>query len=283
MTRLAVVLPVFAILAVPAMAHADSRAEALFLEGRSALRAGDYGRGCAKIAEADALERTFGTQVNLGDCAERVGAWAEAWERYQNAKRLAGTERSDFVRQCLSRTQEHVAIVTVKTRTPGQRVVVDGRDVVEERPLALAPGSHTIRVDSAAGPPAEEKRVVAAGDVLVWDLAGPSPAMPTTGSSRRSAVGPGLTLAGGALVVTGFVAGAVALAGRGAASNCVRSGDVRLCPDRATASDAESAQTWAHVATGFIAAGIAVGGVGIGLWATRGPSASASVTVQGSF
>lgn len=73
-------------LLVPARAWAQSpAAEALFQEGRTALAAGDLDTACARFRGSDKLDPQPGTRINLGNCEEKRGRVASAWEAFSSA------------------------------------------------------------------------------------------------------------------------------------------------------------------------------------------------------
>lgn len=79
------------LLVIPAArAHADARdpaaAEALFAEGRAAMKRGDYTSAYAKFTESETLDPTaVGTLLNLAECEEQLGKLASAWQHLRQA------------------------------------------------------------------------------------------------------------------------------------------------------------------------------------------------------
>jgi hypothetical protein len=69
----------------------DRRAEAdrLFDEARALARDRRQAEACARFTRSDAIVRTFGTALNLGDCALRDGHAGRAWQLYDDAARVA--------------------------------------------------------------------------------------------------------------------------------------------------------------------------------------------------
>jgi hypothetical protein len=67
-------------------------AEALFLEGRRLLTAGQTDQACARFAESYAAEASSGTLLNLALCHEKQGKLATAWAEYRGATRLARSQ-----------------------------------------------------------------------------------------------------------------------------------------------------------------------------------------------
>lgn len=80
-----------------------AEADRLFEEGRTLDKSDRREAACQRFAQSDAIARTFGTAVNLGDCALRAGRFAMAWQLYDDAARAAERDSAadlvDFARQ----------------------------------------------------------------------------------------------------------------------------------------------------------------------------------------
>ncbi len=78
---------VICLLSAAPSAHAQTRdsatAEALFRAGRKAAEKGDYKMACARFKESNRLDPEPGTAFNLGDCNEKIGKLASAWQRFR--------------------------------------------------------------------------------------------------------------------------------------------------------------------------------------------------------
>src|SRR5262249_2654152 len=105
-----------------ARAEGDDRAvaEALFDKGRAALKRGDLDAACAAFEESERLEPAPGTMFNLGDCEEKRGHIAVAWQWFEEAS------------QKLSATDKRRALVVARAAALKARV--------PELTLQLAPG-----------------------------------------------------------------------------------------------------------------------------------------------
>jgi hypothetical protein len=66
-----------------------AEADRLFEEGRTLDKADRREEACRRFVQSDAIARTFGTAVNLGDCALRAGQFGLAWQLYEDAARAA--------------------------------------------------------------------------------------------------------------------------------------------------------------------------------------------------
>src|SRR5438874_1754891 len=69
--------------------HSTADADRLFEEGRLLAKQDRFAEACDRFAKSDAIRRTFGTAVNLGDCAKRDGHARLAWQLYDDAARCA--------------------------------------------------------------------------------------------------------------------------------------------------------------------------------------------------
>jgi hypothetical protein len=64
---------------------AAETADPLLTEGRARSKENRPAEVCQRFAQSDALKRTFGTAVNLGDCAGQNGYPGRAWQLYDDA------------------------------------------------------------------------------------------------------------------------------------------------------------------------------------------------------
>src|SRR5262245_28423128 len=58
-------------------------ADAAFEAGRAAMESGDFSTACQHFAESLRLEPAVGTQLNLGECYERLGRYASALHAFE--------------------------------------------------------------------------------------------------------------------------------------------------------------------------------------------------------
>lgn len=95
----------------PARDAVDERnatADRLFEEGQMLRRESRSVEACARFAQSDALRHTFGTFANLGDCAQRNGQLGLAWQRFDDAARIAEHDHDDIKAKW---AREHAAAV----------------------------------------------------------------------------------------------------------------------------------------------------------------------------
>jgi len=91
-------------------AQLRGEADRLFWRGRDLEKRGRYIEACEAFARSDDLVRTFGTAVNLGDCAARGGAAERAAGFYEAAASLADRsgmpEQAQQARELARRARE---------------------------------------------------------------------------------------------------------------------------------------------------------------------------------
>lgn len=127
-------------------AHADS--EELFQEGRELLDAKDFDRGCPKLEQAYAQERTAGIEANLARCAEHYGDVSKAWRLYQSAATKWTNDPDDRDAQMRERAKavaKRATRVVIRVPDPtleGLVVSINGREVEPARVIddVVAPG-----------------------------------------------------------------------------------------------------------------------------------------------
>ena len=81
-----------------ARANDEATAEALFEQGRDAMRSGAYTKACLMFEESYRLVHGDGTKFNLGECYEKVGRTASAWAAFRDVaatSKLAGQKERE--------------------------------------------------------------------------------------------------------------------------------------------------------------------------------------------
>jgi hypothetical protein len=115
-------------------AHADSdEADRLFEQGRALAKAGNYAEACELFGKSIAIERTIGTELNLGDCQERLGHFREAWELFiagAGDAAAKGDKRATYGRERAAALEPKMTTVIVKVAQPtlsGLLITIAGR------------------------------------------------------------------------------------------------------------------------------------------------------------
>ncbi len=132
----------------------QSRAQALFDEGRDLVLAKRFDEACPKLAESLRLENGIGTMLYLADCYEKNGQLAGAWSQFRAAASLAEEkhdERAAVARRRAANLEQkltRLVIVVPRDRlVPGLEVTRDGMPVSEADfggSLPVDSGIHTI-------------------------------------------------------------------------------------------------------------------------------------------
>lgn len=133
-----------------------AKADALFREGRAAMKAGDLQTACPKLEESYRLDPTAGSAVNLGDCFDKQGKVASALLAYRAARKLLkpNDPRIAPVEQQTADLEKRAPKLTI-TLAPdapeGVTVTRDGRvvDFAElGSPFVVNPGRVTVVVSA---------------------------------------------------------------------------------------------------------------------------------------
>lgn len=201
------------IVAMPRTAFADDesvkRADALFQEGRAAVREGNWEVGCPKFEESLRLDPAPGTRINLGECAERTGHLVAALDLYEQASReLAQDDRRlPLAKQRAQATDARIPRLVVPANV---RVRIDDDPAQRTGELRLDPGRHTVVVTADGR---ERTTVVTLAEKERRTLepeASPVAPTPAPTSSTRI-IGYTVGGAGLAALVTGLVFGGIVL------------------------------------------------------------------------
>lgn len=126
-------------------------AEVMFEAGREAMAAGNFDLACEKFEASMKLDPAPGTLMNLGNCEERRGRVASAWERYIAAQReLPETDRRKaFAAKKVKELEPlvpHATIVLADDAPEDTQVHREGIDLTGSLGvrLPLDPGTHRI-------------------------------------------------------------------------------------------------------------------------------------------
>jgi hypothetical protein len=276
-------IAVSAFASVPASAQDAVTAEALFRAGRDALAQADYATACARFEESKRLEPAPGTLLNLGECRERLGQLASAWQAYSEAADLlpAGDLRRDHAQKRRDEIAPKLATITLSLakHTPADCVLRQGALSIGQSvagvPLPVDEGDVAFVLQCPGRRDTTSRLRVENGRTYVLSLspgplqttvAGPVAPKPTTpkeddtkpvGSSPLFVAGIVTICFGGVGLITGAVTGGLAIDRKSTVDDtCTRQPNGRLgCPPEGVdAADEGSALATAST-VGFAAGG----------------------------
>src|SRR5262249_43609007 len=152
-------------------ATADPGAEALFREGRDLVKAGKLEEACDRFARSEAIEPKVGTALNLGDCREHQGLFADAWEAFIAAQSLASRDsddrRAEAARRAAAPDPKLAPLqITAATRPAGFAITRNGRHIdpaALDSELPVDPGSYEVVATAPGYKPASVRVQLAVG------------------------------------------------------------------------------------------------------------------------
>lgn len=248
---------IFALVVMSSNAFAQTpdvaKADALFREGRAAMKAGDLQTACPKLEESYRLDPTAGSAVNLGDCFDKQGKVASALLAYRAARKLLkpNDPRIAPVEQQTADLEKRAPRLTI-TLAPdapeGITVTRDGRPVDfadfskalpvnpgEVLVVVSAPGRVDRKFTVLLGQGARRELVVDAGPPLARDNP-PTEASPAVGP--RGGGAPGAPSDDGSTQRTaGFVVGAAGIVTLGVAAVFWRQAQSKYSDARCSSSE----------------------------------------------
>jgi hypothetical protein len=150
----------------------SATAEALFRAGREASARGDFEQGCSLFREADRIEPSVGTELNIAVCEERAGRLTRAMQMFRAVAELlpAHDERSRLASARARALEARVAHIVLRAATPlpaGSRILLDGQPlgmVILGVPMPVDPGGHSLQVSSPGRVPLRIEVTVDEGD-----------------------------------------------------------------------------------------------------------------------
>ena len=283
-----------------AVADPNPEAEALFRDGRAALKAGHVAEACDKFTASSHVDPTVGTLLNVGDCRARLGQTATAWaafvEAARVAKRTGDARRAEAVRRA-SELEPKLSYLTIAaTPVAGETVTRSGSAVDaalfgEGVPLdpgtyeiaASAPGhrgwSRTVVVRAGGEHQRVEVPALVAVRIPTPEVAAAAVAAPRTPSTFtvQRDVAVGVAVAGLAAIGTSTVLALQARSLEREARAVCPAG--QPCGDLAAAKKSDDAVAKANLATYVGIGGIAALGAGTVLWLTGAPGPHITPTV----
>jgi hypothetical protein len=130
-------------------------ADALFREGRKAMRRGDFAEAVLRLAESQRLAPAAGTLVSLAVAEEKTGNLTSAWEHARAAMEAlpSSDDRYAIAAELFASLDERLPRLVLhgSTLPPGARVSLDRiefRPASFDVPLPAQVGSHTIVVSA---------------------------------------------------------------------------------------------------------------------------------------
>jgi hypothetical protein len=140
----------------PSAAQGTAAAEALFNDARKAMDAKDYDTACKRFRESNRLDPAVGTMLNLATCEDKRGHVATAWELFRGAleKLPPSDPRHDYAKAQVDRLEPRLPHVTLTLAAgaPADTKVRDG-DVIYSGaafglPLPVDPGKHDLVIEA---------------------------------------------------------------------------------------------------------------------------------------
>jgi hypothetical protein len=131
------------------------RAEALFREGRDAMRRRSYVEACDKFRASNSLDPSPGTQLNWALCDEQAGHLVQALEHARWALDRVGADdmRRPVAAQLAADLERRIPRLSIRLALPSATVSLDGEPLPmhgTEQTRVVDPGSHVIVVDAPA-------------------------------------------------------------------------------------------------------------------------------------
>src|SRR5450755_1577873 len=149
----------------------------LFDEGRDFAKAGKYAEACAKFDQSYALDNGVGTELNLADCHEHLGHFAQAWRYFDEASHRStdNAGRAKFAHDRAVALSAKLATAVVNFVDPnvvGISVTISGRavkanGVITER---VDPGGIAVHVATPSKVLFDATKSAAAGATVIFDV-----------------------------------------------------------------------------------------------------------------
>jgi len=271
--------------------------EALFQKGVDDVAAGRFDTGCPAMAESLRLDPRPGTLFTLAECYAKAGKVASAVVRFeeylvlfsrmtpeQQSKQL-GREKSAAEQRDLLKPDVPLLLIELETGAPADTLVKRDDTVLNGPSLGVAlpidPGEHTISAQAPNGPLTTQTLTIGKGErkqvslkVEVTTTTTMSTTS-TTGGAAAPATPPATTSepagdsqrlvafvvgsAGAASLLTGVVAGSIALASKSSIEDQCDF-DAQRCATQSGLDDVSSARTAGTVST----IGLTIGGILLG-------------------
>jgi hypothetical protein len=284
-----------------ALAADTAAADAAFQEGRALMAAGDLAAACARFEDSRRFEAAVGTELNLGECYERLGRLASAQRAFlagaAMAEQLGQPERARRAQERAASLAERMSTITlvVPSQAHALTLLLDGTPLPRTQwgaATPLDPGTHSVEARAPGQKPwsvqivvrdRAERVSVTVPELATQPAVSEPPALAPAAPVHADAQPPrafraariGL-FSGGALTL--IAGGALGLRAWKAwdRRNTLCDGDI--C-ERAADRPTRQAQRAANWSTGLCVTGAAALSAGLSLWAfgPRGSQASLRV------
>ncbi len=270
--------PLLAAMPAVAQGHDPATAEALFAQGREAMKQGDFETARAKLLESQALDPAPGTVLNLAECEEKVGKLAQAWQHWRQTLELLppGDSRTEYVRGRLKAIEPTVPqlVLRLPPHPPaGIRVRRGDVEVGEASlgsPLPVDPGPTEVVVTAPGFEPGRYHLELHERELRELSVnVGPTVPLPPAAEANpwrtTGWVAGGVGLAGLGL---GAVTGGLAIDRNNALNDLCTPGPGRVCHGD-WSSVANAGRTYATISTASFIAGAVLLGAGASLALTH--------------
>jgi hypothetical protein len=274
------------------------RAEALFREGRDAMRRHQFIEACDKFQQSDELDPSPGTRLNWALCEESLGHLVQSLLHAHSALDQLSPEddRHPIAARLVAELAQRVARLTVRlppTVGPNARVYLDGEPLGMQggdEARMVDPGEHVIVVEQAAHDAGRVLVTLREGESAVRAVSvgqeqrgvgagarGLAPIRPRASSARRTA-GYALAASAGVGLVATTVLGILAAGEHDVVA--------RDCPDRLCNAEGFDAarRGRAFVNLGTVTLGFSVANAAAAaflLWPTKSATAASVVPLAG--
>ena len=140
----------------------QAAARSLFEDGKKLLKQGRYAEACSTLEAAKKLYASPGILLNLGDCLDKLGRTASAWDAFGEAATVASrVVRNDQLTEARRRQFEVEPKLTrltihVADTVPGLKVTRDDSDITPAglgNAIPVDPGTHEIRAEAPGHEP----------------------------------------------------------------------------------------------------------------------------------
>ncbi len=209
---------------------AQSEAERLYNEGRTAFDAGDYAKACALFQQSYSSSGSAGALLSRADCEEKRGNLGTAYDLWKQGEALLVREpdRATFAATRASALEGRLVSVDVELPiTTGLALEVDGVRLDAPRsPIRVQAGRHVIKAIAPSGEADEEAIDAVLGESLRVSLLenlkadGPTPDAAPSGITPLGIAGWSLVGVGAASLVGFAVTSGIFLSECGSLTVC---------------------------------------------------------------